>query len=274
MAVTFPSKRFRADIADINESAIMTSLAIKKWPTGLSVMVIAAMTTPAHAYDAGTVTGGGSITGKVVFNGTPGTRKVIPTKDIEVCGGPYEETLIQVGPDKSVQNAVVYLADIAKGKAWPAEAKKPEINNNKCKFEPNIQVIRVGGLDVVNSDPMLHNTHGYYGKRTVFNLALPNQGQRIPVELPRPGEVRIDCDAHGWMEGWVYVVDNPYYAVTGADGKFTISDVPAGTYKLVAYQPFSGPNEQAVTVAAGKSSDLNIELKKGASSAQGGTGAR
>src|SRR6266567_9569907 len=150
---------------------MMTSAAIK-WLTGLSGMVAAtAMTVPAQAYDTGAVAGGGSITGKVVFNGTPSTRKVIPTKDIEVCGGPYEETLIQVGPDKSVQNAVVYLADIAKGKAWPAEAKKPEINNNKCKFEPNIQVTRVGGLDVVNSDPMLHNTHGYYGKRTVFNLA-------------------------------------------------------------------------------------------------------
>jgi hypothetical protein len=252
----------------------MTGLAMK-WLIGVSSMV-AAVTTPlpASAYEASTVAGGGSITGKVVFNGTPGTRKVIPTKDIEVCGGPYEETLIQVGPDKSVQNAVVYLADIAKGKAWPAEAKKPEINNNKCKFEPNIQVIRVGGLDVVNSDPMLHNTHGYYGKRTVFNLALPNQGQRIPVELPRPGEVRIDCDAHGWMEAFIYVADNPYYAVTGADGKFTIPDVPAGTYKLVAYQPFTGPNEQTVTVAAGKPSDLNIELKKGASSAQGGSGAK
>ena len=67
---------------------------------------------------------------------------------------------------------------------------------------------------------MLHNTHGYYGKRTAFNLALPNEGQRIPTELPRAGAVRVDCDAHGWMEGWIYVVDNPYYAVTGADGKF------------------------------------------------------
>jgi len=251
---------------------MMTSAAIK-WLTGLSGMVAAtAMTVPAQAYETGAVAGGGSITGKIVFNGTPGTRKVIPTKDIEVCGGPYEETLIQVGPDKSVQNAVVYLADIAKGKAWPEQAKKPEINNHKCKFEPNIQVIRVGGLDVVNSDPMLHNTHGYYGKRTAFNLALPNEGQRIPVELPRPGEVRVDCDAHGWMEGWVYAVDNPYFAVTGADGKFTIPDVPAGTYKLVAYQPFTGPNEQTVTVAAGKPSDLNIELKKGTSAAQGGSG--
>ena len=217
---------------------------------------------PACAYEEGPVTGGGSITGKVVFNGTPGTRKVIPTRDLEVCGGPYEETLIQVGPDKSVHNAVVYLVDIAKGKAWPAQAKPPEINNTKCKFEPHIQVVRAGKLDVANSDPMLHNTHGYYGRRTAFNLALPNEGQRIPVELTRAGQVRIDCDVHGWMEAWIYVVDNPYYAVTRADGKFPIFDVPAGTYKLVPAQPFTGPVEQSVTVAAGKPSDLNIELKK------------
>jgi Carboxypeptidase regulatory-like domain len=217
---------------------------------------------PACAYEEGPVTGGGSITGKVVFNGTPGTRKIIPTKDLDVCGGPYEETLSQVGPDKSVHNAVVYLVDIAKGKAWPAQAKPPEIDNVKCKFEPHIQVIRAGKLDVVNSDPMLHNTHGYYGRRTAFNLALPNKGQRIPVELTRAGQVRIDCDSHGWMEAWIYVVDNPYYAVTSADGKFTVVDIPAGTYKLVAVHPFTGPVEQSVTVAAGKPSDLNIELKK------------
>ena len=226
----------------------------------------------ARAYQDGPVSGGGSITGKVVFNGTPGTRKVIPTKDVAVCGRPYEETLIQVGPDKGVQNAVVYLVEVAQGKAWPAQPKPPEIDNAKCKFEPNIQVVRPGKLDVVNSDPILHNTHGYYGKRTVFNLALPNQGQRISVDVPRPGAVRIDCDAHGWMEAWIYVVDNPYYSLTGADGKFSISDVPAGTYKLVGVHPFTDPVEQSVTVAAGKPSDLDIELKSPQTSRQVGSG--
>ena len=109
---------------------------------------------------------------------------------------------------------------------------------------------------------MLHNTHGYYGKRTAFNLALPNEGQRIPTELPRAGAVRVDCDAHGWMEGWIYVVDNPYYAVTGADGKFSITDVPPGDYTLVAVQPFTGPMEMPVTVTAGQPAALEIELKK------------
>jgi hypothetical protein len=241
---------------------------LRKRATSLTVLFALAATTailamPAFAYDAGTVTGGGSIEGQIVYKGPVQTRKIIPNKDVEVCGGIREDPLIQVGPDQAVENAVVYLADVAKGKAWPAETSKPaELDNHKCRFVPDVQVIRAGPLVVINSDPVLHNTHGYYGKRTAFNMALPNQGQRIPTELTRAGTVRIDCDAHGWMEGWIYVVDNPYYAITGADGKFKITDVPAGTYNLVAVQSFTGPNQQSVTVASGKPTNLAIELKK------------
>jgi len=217
---------------------------------------------PAQAYEVSAVTGGGSIEGVVVFRGNVPTRKIIPTKDVEVCGMPRDEPLMRVGANQTVESAVVYLVEMASGKEWPAAGKTPELNNVKCRFDPEVQVIAEGPLDVVNSDPMLHNTHGYYGKRTAFNLALPNKGQRIPTELPRTGTVRIDCDAHGWMEGWIYVVDNPYYAVTGADGKFSITDVPPGDYKLVAVQPFTGPMEVPVSVAGGKATTLDIELKK------------
>jgi plastocyanin len=238
-------------------------IRIPKLKSGLCAIVVALpMVVPAQAYDEGPVTGGGTLSGKVVFRGTAPTRKIIPTKDVEVCGAPREEPMIQVGPDQGVQNAVVYLTQVAKGKAWPAPGKPPEIDNVKCRFVPEVQVIRAGKMEVVNTDPVLHNTHGYYDKRTAFNLALPNQGQRIPVDLTRPGTVRVDCDAHGWMEGWVYVVDNPYYAVTGSDGKFNISDVPAGNYTLVAIQSFTGPVQQPITVASGKPTDLTIELKK------------
>jgi plastocyanin len=230
---------------------------------GLLVILAAAITgTPAQSYEVGTVTGGGTIEGIVVYRGDVPTKKIIPSKNVETCGGPREEPLIRVGADQAVESAVVYLVDVAKGKAWPEQGKTPELDNVKCRFEPEVQVIRPGRLDVLNGDPVLHNTHGYYGKRTAFNLALPNEGQRIPVELKRPGTVRIDCDAHGWMEGWIYVVDNPYYAITGADGKFTITDVPPGNYKLVAVQPFTGPVELPVTVTGGESTKLEIELKK------------
>jgi hypothetical protein len=231
--------------------------------TWLLAVALSAMAVPcAESYEAGPVTGGGTIEGMVTFNGEVPMKQVIPTKDVEVCGAPREDVLIRVGPDKAVESVIIYLAEVPKGKDWPPPAKPPEIDNVKCRFVPEIQVIRAGSLDVVNTDPVLHNTHGYYGKRTAFNLALPNKDQRIPVELKRAGTVRVDCDAHGWMEGWIYVVDNPYYAVTGPDGKFTIGDVPAGDYKLVVAQPYAGVVEQAVSVKGGESTKVAIELKK------------
>jgi hypothetical protein len=232
--------------------------------TALAAFAVTAvmLATPALSYDEGTVSGGGSIEGQVIYKGPVETRKIIPNKDVETCGGIREESLIDVGPDHGVQNTAVYLVDVAKGKAWPPPPKPPELDNIKCRFVPDVLIMRSGKLDVVNKDPVLHNTHGYYGKRTAFNMAQPNEGQVISADLTRAGIVRVDCDVHGWMLGWIYVVDNPYYALTGGDGKFSITDVPPGTYKLVAVQSLTGPNEQTVTVTAGQPTSLTIELKK------------
>jgi hypothetical protein len=226
------------------------------------VALTAAIGSPALAYTVSPVTDGGTIAGVVRYKGEVETRTVIPTKDLSVCGSPREEPVIRVGADQAVESAVVYLVDVASGKAWPAAGGPPQLNQEKCRFDPEVQVMPAGPLEVVNSDPVLHNTQGFYGRRSAFNIALPNQGQVIPVELQRPGTVRVDCDAHGWMEGWIYVVDNPYHATTGADGAFSITDVPPGEYKLVAAQPFTGPIETTVTVAAGQTTNLDIELKE------------
>jgi hypothetical protein len=218
----------------------------------------------AHAYDAVQVADGGTIQGKVTFAGSPPPKKkIIPTKDREACGSsPRDVDQILLGPDKTVQEAVVYLQKVEKGKAWEKAAKSPEINNVKCDFQPHVQVIPVGDLDIVNSDPVLHNTHGFLDKLTVFNVALPNQDQRIKRPLRKSGLVRVECDAHGWMLGWILVAENPYYAVTGKDGSYTIKDVPPGAYTLVAWQEFTGPVEVAVTVKAKEVVSAPVELKK------------
>ena len=91
-------------------------------------------------------------------------------------------------------------------------------------------------------------------------MALPNQGQTVEVDLPRAGQVRVECDAHGWMLGWVYAVANPYYALTAEDGTFEITEVPPGNYTLIANQAYTGPVEVAVTVAAGQTAEVPVEL--------------
>ena len=226
----------------------------------LAVAVTMSFSGPAFAYEEASITDAGTVAGQVVFHGTVPIKHIIPNKDVETCGGPRDDALIEVGPGEGVASTLVYLVDVAKGKAWPPPGKPAELDNVKCRFVPDLQVIRPGNLAVVNKDPVLHNTHGYYGRRTAFNTALPNQNQSITAELLKTGTVRVDCDAHGWMEGWVFVRDNPYYAITGADGKFSIADVPPGTYTLVILQPYSKLIEQPVTVATGKTNDLKIEL--------------
>ena len=155
------------------------------------------------------------------------------------------------------------MKDVKTGKAWTAPAKPVAINNKGCIFEPHVQVVAAGNVDVINSDPVLHNTHGYYGKNTAFNVALPLQDGKVTRPLRRPGVVRVDCDAHGWMEGWIIVADNPYFAQTGADGTFTIGDVPPGSYTMVVWQEHTGELEVPVTVKAKETVSVpTIELKK------------
>lgn len=228
----------------------------------LQVISLVLVSTPVFSYEVVTVSGGGSIQGKVVYQGSVPIKKIIPTKNKEVCGDPRDEPQIRVGPDKGVQDAVVYLKEVPKGKDWGKLDKTPVLDQEHCIFKPAIQVIRPGKIDITSSDPVLHNTHGFYGKRTAFNLALPDKGVRITRDLPRPGLVRVECDAHGWMLAHIYVADSPYYSLTGQDGSFSITDIPAGDYTLVASQYYTGDTETPVTVKGGETAKLSIELKK------------
>jgi hypothetical protein len=228
-----------------------------------ALLIIVGSPVSVAAYEAVTVGDGGTITGKVVFQGAAPTKKIVPDKDPTVCGGLREDPLIVVGPGQGVEEAIVYLKGVAKGKAWPPKpAKPPEIVNQNCRFVPHVQALPVGSIVIVNADPVMHNTHGFLEKATVFNQALPMKGQRFPKPLTKPGLVQVKCDVHGWMLGWVYVADNPYYAVTKKDGTFSITDVPPGSYTLVAWQEYTGPTEVPVTVQPKGSAPVTIELKK------------
>ena len=214
-------------------------------------------------YQEAGVTDGGSVQGRVIYNGSIKKKTILPTKDKRVCGKVRKEPLILVGDGGAVKDSVVYLKGIGAGKPWPEMLlKAPVLDQVGCQFEPHVQVARQGSLDIINSDPVLHNTHGYYGKRTAFNVALPEKDQKVTKVLKQPGTVRVDCDAHGWMLGWVHVVDSPYYFQTGEDGTFSISDVPPGDYTLAAWQEWIGEIEIPVSIRAGETTELEIDLTK------------
>jgi plastocyanin len=223
----------------------------------------------AWSYEEIKITDGGALEGKVVFSGSvPGPRKVIPTQDQQVCGGPRDEPRIVLGSNNVVQGALVYLKGIEKGRPLEKPKKPPVVDNVKCKFEPEVQVVPVGTeMLIANSDPVLHNTHGYLMAdsrrgRTVFNQAMPQKGQQFKSTLKQPGIVEVACDVHGWMQGWILVAENPYYAVTDKNGTFAIKDIPPGKYTLATFQPYTGVRETPVSVEAKKTNSVNVELKK------------
>lgn len=230
----------------------------------VAILILATLTPVAHAYQEVTVEDGGTIKGKVVFQGTPPPMKmIIPTKDQEVCGGIREEPRMILSEDRGLRDAVVFLKEVVIGKAWEQSSPTTELINRKCDFVPHVQVVPVGSeIEVISDDPVLHATHGFLGKRTVFSVTLPNQGDRIKRPLKKSGVVRVECDAHGWMLGWIYVADNPYYGVTGNDGTFTIVNVPPGAYTLVVWQEYTGLTEIPVIVKAKEVVPVSIELKK------------
>ena len=117
-------------------------------------------------------------------------------------------------------------------------------------------------VEIRNSDQTLHNVHTYKGTATLFNLAHIQGTGPQKKKFPTVGDVvKFKCDVHPWMTGWVLVTDNPYFAVTGDDGSFTIKDVPAGKYTVEVWHEKLGTQTKEVTVSRRRAGDLKLEFK-------------
>ncbi len=199
---------------------------------------------------------GGVVHGFVRFAGEPPPAKTIPiTKDQEVCGGGnrvVEEVKVS---DGALQNVVVYLEEVEAGKGWSIPDDGVVLDQLGCRFIPEVVVIPKGEpLVILNSDPVLHNIHAREimrrGHRTIFNLGQPDQDSRLTqrVRLRRSNYAELECDAHEFMQAWMLVVDNPYYAKVDQAGAFSVAEIPPGTYIVKAWHPTLGTQEQEVTI--------------------------
>ena len=213
------------------------------------------------------VTDGGSVQGAVIFDGAaPDLPLAEIAKDNEVCGdGSIIPNPVTIGAGGELGDVVVYLEEVDEGKAWPEQDYV--LDQQECAFEPYLQVVPKGvEMTIKNSDPVLHNVHPFEivgdKRRTLFNLAQPQQDQTNTKKIKtRKGKaVELACDAHSWMAGWLYVLEHPYYAVVGADGTFEIGDIPPGDYKLMAWHPVLGMQEQDLEVAAGGAVDASFQF--------------
>jgi hypothetical protein len=213
-------------------------------------------------YRAGPVADGGRISGTIRFAGkAPAPEPVAITKDKAVCGARRHtsETLV-VGSDGGVRYAVVSIDPVPAGKPFDA-GQRPTLDQQGCWFTPHVLLSPAGGaVDILNNDGILHNLHTFPNHNRPINVAQPKFRKRMTQSFALPDRVRVTCDVHAWMGAWIIVTAHPYYAVSAADGSYSLDDVPPGEYTVAVWHESLGTVERKVTVPPGGDIDASFSL--------------
>lgn len=205
----------------------------------------------------------GTISGEVKFtDALPKLPPVIVSKDQDYCGEILPNEIYSIDATGGLRNVVVFLEN-APTKASPNAQKLNVIENSGCRYSPRIYAMQKGErLQIKNTDPKLHIPHSYLQDRTVFMLSLPFRNTILEAtqKIKEAGILKLVCDTHAWMLGYIHVFDHPYFAVTDERGIFSIPNVPPGTYTLKAWHEDGGMKVQEISVGDSKENKLTVEF--------------
>lgn len=241
------------------------------------LFAIPAISQAAAKYKTVAVTNGGSIQGKVTFDGAvpeDAIEQIAITKNPDVCGEGYREVIWVDVKDGALRGSFVFIDKIKEGKAWA----KPEDGDYKvvqkgCRFRPWAQVVEPGKIIIRNSDDgVLHNINtreligvekGRVVKRTMFNFGQPDPGDIVKKIKPRRSPyIALNCEAHNFMFGFMMAPKHPYAVVVKDDGSYSIDDVPPGDYTVKAWHPKLGIKKTKLTVSANGKTTADFSFSK------------
>lgn len=211
----------------------------------------------------------GRLTGTITYDGAPPSLSPaaqpsqIKPEEANVCRLDVigNDSLV-VNPDnKGVQYIFVYL-EKAPTRAPTQELEAATFDNKSCRFNPHALFVQVGQtVNVLNSDPIAHNTHTYpSGRNTAFNQVVQAGGAPLPFVYNRAEQqpVEVKCDFHVWMKGYHLVLDHPWGAVTDADGRFELPELPPGDYQFRIWHERAGFLERSRKVKINGDQTLDI----------------
>lgn len=206
----------------------------------------------------------GNLTGKVNFKGTPPKQAALKMNADPGCvkansGKTVLDESVSVNANKTLKNVFVYVKEGVKN-APPADMTPVSFDQQGCTYHPRIFAVRPNQpIKIINSDPLLHNVHALPKANSPFNMGMATKGQVIEKKFSKPEiGIKIKCDVHGWMLAYAHVVDHPYFAVTDAQGNFSIAGLPAGDYVVETVHEKLGKKTEKVTVTdAGKAVEFS-----------------
>jgi len=205
----------------------------------------------------------GTVQVDVRFDGTPPAMQELRMSSFPDCAAQHQGPVLAgdvLVKDGKVENAFVYLKEGLGDRGFAVPAEPVIIDQKGCLYVPHVAGAQVGqAVEFRNSDALLHNVHGLPKDSSGWNVALPRQGAERTITVDHP-EVMISvrCDIHPWMQGWLGVLDHPYFGVSGPDGRVTLKNVPAGDYVVGVWHERFGTREARVTVAPKESASTTV----------------
>ncbi len=219
--------------------------------------------TAATPIDQATV---GSVTGKVSFEGAKPKLAVIHMDQDQVCVSKHSSPVHvedgEVNDNGTLPNVFVYVKEGADKYTFATPTDSVTLDQNGCMYKPHVLGVMVDqGLHIISSDPTTHNIHPMPKDNREWNEsqapgapALDKKFARAEIMIP------VKCNQHPWMRAYIGITKNPFFAVTGSDGTFTLKGLPPGDYTIGAWSTF-GTQEQKVTVGPKEAKTLDFSFK-------------
>ena len=186
-------------------------------------------------------------------------------KCVEMNSGGVTDGSVLVDANGGMQNVFVYVATGVEGWTFTVPEEPVVLDQKGCNYVPRMVGMMTGqALRVKNSDPTVHNVHTYPKRNRASNVSQPAGSKVLDIEMKRAEVlVAVKCDMHAWMQARVGIVDHPFFAVTAADGSFTLPKLPAGEYKIFAVHEVYGKAEfQTITIGDGEAQSISFEFSK------------
>ena len=205
----------------------------------------------------------GSISGSIAFDGVAPEQMAIDMSEEEVCAekhtmAPTAETVV-VNDNGTLRHVFVYVKSGLEGMSFPVPSEPVVLDQNGCRYVPHVFGLQAGqDLAIKNSDGILHNINAKPEVNRGFNISQPVEMETKRQFRAAEVMVPLECDVHGWMYAFVGVLDHPYHSVSGADGSFSLSPLPPGTYVIEAWHEAYGTQTQEVTVGANEDVELSF----------------
>lgn len=208
----------------------------------------------------------GAVTGTVTLSGPAPAVEILHVAVDQTCikamGTSASSDAILIGAKGAIRNAFVYIKDSLSDYTFDVPTVPVVLDQSGCRYTPRIFGVRVGQpLEMVNSDATMHNVHAMPMVNQEFNRGMPNQNGRMTQIFTAPEQmVRFKCDLHAWMNAYGGVMPHPFFAVTGADGTFSLTGVPPGKYELAVWHEKLGSATQSIEVGNSRAVSLNFTL--------------